>query len=153
MTDRGIDRLVDISVYAPIGLAVEISRCLARLVGSGRQRAERQVVAARMIGAMVVKAGSQEVRHRLDAPSSGGESSPVAPAPGVAESVPATDSGSRLTGADELPIVDYQSLAASQVVAKLSSLDGEELAAVERFERTHRRRRTVLGKIEQLQRV
>ena len=57
------------------------------------------------------------------------------------------------TGADELPIVDYESLAASQVVAKLSSLDREELTAVERFERTHRRRRTVLGKIEQLQRA
>jgi hypothetical protein len=52
--------------------------------------------------------------------------------------------------ADALPIEEYESLAASQVVARLAGLTSDELADVERFERAHRGRRTVLGKIEQL---
>ncbi len=51
---------------------------------------------------------------------------------------------------DSLPIEEYESLAASQVVARLASLTPSELADVERFERAHRGRRTVLGKVDQL---
>lgn len=49
-----------------------------------------------------------------------------------------------------LPIDDYESLAASQVVSRLERLDLDELAAIEEFELSHRGRRTILGKIEQL---
>ena len=49
-----------------------------------------------------------------------------------------------------LPIDEYESLAASQVVARLPSLTPGELGAVRRFEADHRGRRTVLGKIDQL---
>jgi hypothetical protein len=50
----------------------------------------------------------------------------------------------------ELPIAGYESLAASQVVARLDDLTPEELERVRAFEAAHRGRRTVLGKIEQL---
>lgn len=49
-----------------------------------------------------------------------------------------------------LPIDDYESLAASQVVARLERLDNDGLAAIEQFEVAHRGRRTILGKIDQL---
>ncbi len=52
--------------------------------------------------------------------------------------------------ADELPIEEYESLAASQVVARLEGLDPDELRRVRRFEAAHRSRRTVLGKVDQL---
>jgi hypothetical protein len=50
----------------------------------------------------------------------------------------------------QLPIDEYESLAASHVVARLSNLTAEELVAVRRFEVAHRGRRTVLGRIDQL---
>lgn len=52
--------------------------------------------------------------------------------------------------ASTLPIEEYESLAASQVVARLERLDANELEQIERFELANRGRRTVLGKIAQL---
>ncbi len=69
---------------------------------------------------------------------------------------PAADVGPLATGGDPaidaatLPIDEYESLAASQVVARLPSLTPGELGAVRRFEADHRGRRTVLGRIDQL---
>lgn len=53
-------------------------------------------------------------------------------------------------GADALPLEDYESLAASHVVARLTRLSPHELEQIRRFEEAHRGRRTILGKIEQL---
>jgi hypothetical protein len=50
-----------------------------------------------------------------------------------------------------LPISDYESLAAIHVVHRLPTLRPDELERVRTFERSHRARRTVLAKIEQLQ--
>lgn len=52
--------------------------------------------------------------------------------------------------ADALAIPGYDALSASQVVERLAGLSGDELAAVRDYETGHRRRRTILGKIEQL---
>ena len=52
--------------------------------------------------------------------------------------------------ADELPIEEHESLAASHVVARLGDLDPSELREVRRFELAHRGRRTVLDRIDQL---
>ncbi len=60
-----------------------------------------------------------------------------------AAAAPAPDSG-------ELPIPGYDALSASQVVERLAGLVGSELDAVRCYEATHRNRRTILGKIEQL---
>jgi hypothetical protein len=49
-----------------------------------------------------------------------------------------------------LPIDEYESLAASHVVARLDSLTPTELRQVRRFEVAHRGRRTVIGRIDQL---
>jgi hypothetical protein len=72
-----------------------------------------------------------------------------------------TEAGTNATAAEEpfdgaeavvsqLPIDEYESLAASQVVARLANLTAEELDAVRRFEVSHRGRRTVIGRIDQL---
>jgi hypothetical protein len=51
---------------------------------------------------------------------------------------------------DALAIPGYDALSASQVVERLAGLSRDELAAVRDYETGHRRRRTILGKIEQL---
>jgi hypothetical protein len=52
---------------------------------------------------------------------------------------------------DDLPVQDYDSLAASQVVPRLATLSDDELAAVGAYERAHRNRQTILNKVKQLQ--
>jgi len=50
----------------------------------------------------------------------------------------------------ELPIQDYDSLAASQVVPRLATLAGEDLRIVQRYERATRNRQTILNRVDQL---
>lgn len=50
----------------------------------------------------------------------------------------------------DLPIQDYDSLAASQVVPRLSTLGHDELRAVQAYESAHRRRQTILNRVDQL---
>jgi hypothetical protein len=49
-----------------------------------------------------------------------------------------------------LAIPDYDELSASQVVERLDGLDAASLDAIKRYERAHRGRNTILGKIAQL---
>ena len=51
---------------------------------------------------------------------------------------------------DDLAIPDYDSLAASQVVPRLTTLSTEELEAIGAYESAHRRRRTILNRVTQL---
>jgi hypothetical protein len=55
-------------------------------------------------------------------------------------------------GAGGLAITDYDELSASQVVDRLEGLPRHELEAIRDYERAHRARNTILGKIEQLTR-
>jgi hypothetical protein len=50
----------------------------------------------------------------------------------------------------ELPIQDYDSLAASQVVPRLATLAPDELKAVQRYEQATRHRQTILHRVAQL---
>lgn len=50
-----------------------------------------------------------------------------------------------------LPIPEYDSLSASQVVSRLRGLDADALEAVRQYEAATRGRKTVLSKIQQLQ--
>lgn len=52
----------------------------------------------------------------------------------------------------ELPIPDYDELSASQVVGRLEGLSDTDLETVRAYETAHRNRRTILGKIAQLNR-
>jgi HEAT repeat protein len=63
---------------------------------------------------------------------------------------PTNTSNGDLAGSAELPIPGYDALSASQVVERLLGLAPEELDAVHAYEASHRQRRTILGKIEQL---
>jgi hypothetical protein len=78
-------------------------------------------------------------------------SSPVSPAPAPEGTVRATQVAELAVVAGELPIPDYESLAAIHVVDRLSTLRPDELEQVRAFEQGNRARRTVLAKVEQLQ--
>jgi hypothetical protein len=158
-----IERAVELTVLAPIGFALEARKNLPAYVERGRQ----QVNMAKVIGQFAVAHGQTTATRKLsaaqaqatsilaefglvatdDEPDADAPEPTVAAAP-VASPEPAAPRSSE--AAADLPIADYDSLAASQVIPRLAGLSVDELAAVEAYETSHRGRKTILGKITQL---
>ena len=172
-------QLIDLLVYAPIGLLTVAQRELPQLIATGKTRLDNQFTVAKFIGKMAVTQGRNELQRRFaDAARSREPAVEVIDVVEVlvpAESIDLAPSEDDLDAAlsagslpaaiielvaespllagpstDELPIEGYDSLAASQVVGRLGSLTDEELALIEAYETSHRSRRTILGKINQL---
>ena len=188
-TERSLsERVLDVVVYAPIGLAAHVREQHDAYIAAGRERFEQTVHTARFIGKMALDQGQRELRRRLDrgckptsSPTSDAPSATVAEstvaestvadvtvvdatgAPGATAATLAGDLPVRVPGADAvvvglvvaeaaaLPLADYDSLAASQVVLRLGDLQPHEVDAIGVYESTHRARRTILAKIAQLQ--
>lgn len=151
--------LLDYAVFAPIGLCAEVVEDLPKLSEKGRLLVERQVNLARMVGRLAYG----QLRHKFEG---GGEGSRAG---GEEETVPEAASTVAARGGVEdekvadraeeeverpsagtLAIPGYDTLAASQVVQRLASLEPDELDAVRRYEMATRGRRTILHRISQL---
>lgn len=149
-----VRRLIDLAVFAPLGAALTWREQLPVLVREGRQRVDQQVVLARFVGKLAVQQGRVELRKRLEARRATVRESPSPAEPSViaaAEVAPSPGSEEATAPAvTDLAIAEFDSLAATQVIDRLAALTPEELDLVERYERAHRRRRTVLGRIQQL---
>ncbi len=166
-------RLVELALVVPVevsGRVVEAVPAVVDKVPSAAERIKREVVLARFLGKMVVDQGVREVRSRLlphqdegataAAPS---DSSAVAVESSEAESSEPEDERAGVATLDlveepevEVPdvttlaLADYDHLSSAQIVGKLGGLDADERAAIDRYERTGRHRRTILGKLAQL---
>lgn len=168
-------QLIDLLVYAPIGLLTVAQRELPQLIATGKTRLDNQLTVAKFIGKMAVTQGRKELQRRLEdverarRPATPTQVSVLTDAPEIApadDDVDAAVATGSLPAAlielvaespllagpatDDLPIEGYDSLAASQVVGRLGSLTDDELALIEAYETAHRSRRTILGKINQL---
>jgi hypothetical protein len=128
----------------------ELPKLLARAEGrvDGVRRAANQVIArGNNNGVSAPPAAPAPASARPpDLPRRPVTPPPPAPAPAPVARANGNDAAARA----ELPIPGYDALSASQVVERLIGLEGEELDAVRDYETTHRNRRTILGKIEQL---
>jgi hypothetical protein len=161
---RSVEQAVEYALYAPLGFALEAKRLLPTFVARGRQ----QVQMAKMVGQFAVTQGEKEAKVRLTKAQDQAESilaelglrgaAPEAaapsPAPTEAADTPAASPPAHARSSEaaaELSIADYDSLAASQVIPRLEGLEADELEAVRRYETEHRGRKTILGKIAQLQ--
>jgi len=155
-----LDQAVELVVYAPLGFALEAKRLLPSFVERGRA----QVQMARVLGRFAVHHGQIEAGKRLGQAQSQADAllgelglrqaaaersdGPTPGAPPEPTSVLAPIRSS--AAATELPIADYDSLAASQVIPRLGGLESDELEAVRSYELAHRGRKTILGKVAQL---
>ncbi len=176
-----LDRVVELFVYAPVGLALSARDLVPGLVERGRRQVDPQVGVARMVGQMAVSQGRSQAEKALEhavasaqatleqlgvldhsepspgpAASSRPTTSPSPPPPPsegpiVAPAAPAVPRTGNGPAAAALAIPDYDSLSASQVLPRLSSLSNDELEAVRAYEHAHRGRKTILNKIAQLQ--
>ena len=148
-----VDQLLDVVVYAPLGLLMNLDELLPQLVEKGHQ----QVDMARMFGKFAVTAGTKEARKRLDGLGSArrpsGGPAPAAARPAAQPDPAATELATTDPIVDPalLGITDYDALSASQVVPRLGGLGEAELEAVRRYETANRGRKTILAKIAQLQ--
>jgi hypothetical protein len=154
-----VRRALDLFVFAPVGVALTVAEDLPALIVKGRQRFETDVRNARLVGKFVVTHGQRDVVGRVsrllygDAPAT---PEPAAPTPAV-RTPAAPVSGSAKPTADpadaitvDAALAGYDTLSASQVVRRLESLGPDELRAVCRHEASHRNRRTILNRAQQL---
>jgi hypothetical protein len=172
------ERILDLIVFGPAGLALTAAEEFPRLADKGRHHLEGQIRTARLVGQVAVQMG----RRQLDSlagqwkpktvPGSPDAHRPTtvptesstagAPADDVAvsatppprpepELVVAPGGNANGNGAlRPLAIPGYDSLSASQVVQRLAGLSPEELTDVRAHEQSHRHRRTILNRVEQL---
>lgn len=137
-----VERLIEIALFTPFTVGAAVVQRAPAAVRQARQ----DLVAARVLGEMAVNEGLRRVRARND----GSESCPSEVSP-RREVEPVPDEVPTAVGdSDVLALPDYDHLPAVDIVAKLPALSTDERDQIEAYERTHRRRRTVLGKIEQL---
>jgi len=174
------DRILDLTLYAPIGAVFHGPAMLDELAGRGRA----QVRTARVIGRLAVDGARRDLDRRsadirrlvgdtvvgvaraAGAPLAGPARDDAPPA-GRAPRGPSTTAASTphrhlhavdspepavvaRPDASRLPIPGYDSLSASQVVPRLDDLTADELDAVGDYERATRGRMTILNRIAQL---
>ena len=160
--ERPLGGVLDLAVYAPVGVLLELRERLPRQVRQRRQALENRVQLARFIGRIAVQQGQKELAKRLHPEPALGIATTAEPASiatgpvALVSMVPFVEMPVEMpvevpVEAVNLPIAEYESLAAIHVVERLGSLRPDELEAVRSFEQGHRGRRTVLAKVAQLQ--
>jgi hypothetical protein len=161
------ERLWDLLIFVPAGLAVSAAEELPRLAVKGRQHLGVRVNSARSVGEFAVRAGRKELRRRTGgllgaAPGPpagpGRRPAPGSPAPatrrGVVTADPrppaASDGNGHVPAVSTLAIPGFDTLSASQVVQRLDGLNRAELVSVRAYEASTRGRRTILSRVDQL---
>ena len=166
------EQLLDVLVYAPLGLLMEARDLVPKLADKGRQRMGGQVTVARMIGELAVRQGrrraetafqrfrEQQARSGSTRPDQDTGARPTnghGPRPAdtsargtaTAEGHPSAET-TGVPDAASLAIPGYDTLSASQVVPRLEGLSPDELEAIRAYEEATRGRKTVLTRIDQL---
>ena len=168
------EQLLDLFVYAPLGLAMEAAELVPKLADKGRQRMGGKVTVARMVGEMAVRQGQRRAEKLFErlrdqqrdgrpprpgpettAPANGhgrrpGPASATRSRPGPRPAAAPAATPEMSADVSELAIPGYDTLSASQVVPRLEGLSADELEAVRAYEEAHRARKTVLTRIDQL---
>ncbi len=146
------DNIVDLLVYAPVGIALEAVDNLPKFIERGRS----QITLGRFVARTAARKGSstiESIGERLvndagqvvvdlfgiDLTPERDDETAV-----VADVEPLADLN------DDLPIAEYDSQAAAQIVKLLPQLTADEREAIAAYEVEGRNRVTILRKIEQL---
>lgn len=169
------ERIVELLVYVPAGLAATVVEELPKLAERGREQLGVQVSSARAIGKFAVEMGADEFRRRSAgllhhhrggsapasdpvrpfgpvAPSTAGVSTTSTPPASSAPTTAPRPSGGNghVPAVSTLSIPGFDTLSASQVVQRLDGLNRTELVSVRAYEASTRGRRTILSRVDQL---
>jgi len=167
--EQALDDALNLLVFAPLGLAAIAREQLPSLVNKGREQWSGQATMAKVVGEFAVGQGRREASKLLERatelfdrcapgrrspPASGSTPAPSAPpdrAPPVQASRAPSAGPATEPSLAALAIPGYDALSAPQVVSRLDGLSGEELEAVRAYEEATRGRKTILGRVAQLQ--
>jgi hypothetical protein len=166
------ERLLDLLIFVPAGIAVSVVEELPKLAARGRDRLGVRVSSARAVGEFAVKAGQHQLRRRSqglwhrdpvrsDGPSGderrgspdGKDKARSAPPAGPVEPrvrLAPPPGGGHVPLVSALAIPGFDTLSASQVVQRLDGLTRAELVSVRTYESSTRGRRTILSRVDQL---
>lgn len=169
-----LEQLIELLVYAPIGLLYEYETVLPQLIKRGKS----QVKLARLVGQFAVKQGSKQVNRQssqvaesalgllANALTDLGSSVGLAPTAKASSESPNGGDSSAETSPEPrqvdhdvttvaqqdvpLPIAGYDDLTARDIVGLLDDLTDAQLGRVRAYESANRNRKTVLSKIDRL---
>jgi hypothetical protein len=168
------ERVLDLLVFVPAGIAVSVIEELPKLAARGRDRLGVRVSSARAVGQFAMKAGRDEfcrrsvglVHTRADRPTpearsprtarpegvapSGVDTTPVATPRHPSVRIPSAAGNGHMPAVSTLSIPGFDTLSASQVVQRLDGLNRVELVSVRAYEASTRGRRTILSRVDQL---
>jgi hypothetical protein len=167
------ERLLDLFVFVPAGIAVSVVEELPKLAARGRERLGVRVSSARAVGKVAVRTGGHQLRKRSSGllrrqgeasggpprgaagrTSSGGpvaERGSASVPPMTAPVRPVAVSGNNhVPPVSALSIPGFDTLSASQVVQRLDGLNRADLVSVRTYESATRGRRTILSRVDQL---
>jgi hypothetical protein len=168
------ERLLNVFVYVPAGIAAAVAEEFPKLAARGRERLGVRVSSARSVGEFAVRAGQNEFRRRSQGlrrpggpPKASPSGSPASPEDGAPDDHPSTPASGSVPSAPTVPtgpvaggghippvstlsIPGFDTLSASQVVQRLDGLNRSELVAVRTYESATRGRRTILSRVDQL---
>jgi hypothetical protein len=120
-----------------------------------RQRVEREVDTARqraqsLLGTISGSDGGNGAPRAAPKPPAAAAAKSGNGVTRAAARMPPADTSDSPPADPALPIPGYNALSASQVVERLAGLAPVELETVRAYEASHRKRRTILGKIDQI---
>lgn len=175
-----IEQTLEVLLYAPIGVGLYLKEMGPTFVARGRAEIDRRhsqvqqrTTTAKSIGQVAVGFGVPMMKERVErevdsarqraqsflgvigSVSLSDSAPPVQSVPTPVQNIAPTpaappETNGATPAGDTLPIPGYDALSASQVVERLTGLAPEELESVRAYERAHRNRRTILGKIDQI---
>lgn len=160
MNKSPVEKVIDCLFFAPFGIASTVVETLPHASQKGKDKINSQIASARFVGTFVVKQAQDQIQKALDQTigqigAFGGLGRPTAESLNtIQDSVTQQSGDSRLrpniSESIELSIASYDNLSASQIVQRLGGLSVSELEAIREYEISHRNRRTILVRIEQL---
>ena len=155
--------LVDLVVFVPLGFVKRARTLLPELASEGRSTAKSAQVIGKFVLPVLKKQGRRAVDRTLSdlgqrpkstkrpgsaAGSGVGESTVNVAAPPAPADAARPSSASAPAGGEPFP--GYDHLGSAAVIARLGELDRGERGRVWAYEMLHRNRRTILGRLDQL---
>ena len=137
--------VVDVAVLAPIGLVKRARTLIPELIEEGRSTVASAQTIGRFVTPILRKQGKKLVTGKVGTARpkrTPAASAPKVPAPQTSRA-PDIETGSE-------PFVGYDHLGSAAVVARLGEFSAAQRRAIGSYEASHRNRRTVLGRLDQL---
>jgi hypothetical protein len=146
--------VVDLAILAPIGFVKKARTLIPELVNEGRSTVASAQVIGKFVTPILRKQGTKLVKETIrptPKPTSPKHTSQKAPSStDSATAAASTEDAAADAASVAEPFAGYDHLGSAAVVARLGELSAAQRRAVRVYETANRNRRTILGRLDQL---